>query len=147
MSSIFSNFFRFFSEFFSDLIDRLFALAAFTGQLDYLITSAYVVSSVFRNFFRLFSDFFLTVLKLFRLPFRTGQLAYSIIPPRRSQSFFTHFFAFFLLFFEFFFTFCGAHKLLCFHSIYGTIYPILYLSRRKRCEPFKLFFVFLPACA
>ena len=58
MSSIFSNFFRFFSEFFSDLIDRLFALAAFTRQLDYLITSAYVVSSVFRNFFRLFSDFF-----------------------------------------------------------------------------------------
>lgn len=127
MSSIFSNFFRFFSEFFSDLIDRLFALAAFTGQLDYLITSAYVVSSVFRNFFRLFSDFFLTVLKLFRLPFRTGQLAYSIIPPRRSQSFFTHFFAFFCFFLSFFSRFAGRTSC-CVFTQYMVQYIRFYTS-------------------
>ena len=98
MSSIFSNFFRFFSEFFSDLIDRLFALAAFTGQLDYLITSAYVVSSVFRNFFRLFSDFFLTVLKLFRLPFAPDSLHILSYPQGEVNRFlliFSLFFAFF----------------------------------------------------
>ena len=116
-------------------------------ELTYYIIGAISVSSIFSNFFRLFSDFFLTVLKLFRLPFRTGQLAYSIIPPRRSQSFFTHFFAFFCFFLSFFSRFAGRTSC-CVFTQYMVQYIRFYTSPgEKRCEPFKLFFVFLPACA
>ena len=58
MSSIFSNFFRLFSEIF--LFDRFLvrALGCFTGQLVYSIIEAISVSSVFSDFFRFFSEVF-----------------------------------------------------------------------------------------
>ena len=60
MSSIFSNFFRLFSEVF--LFDRFLVrtLGCFTGQLVYSIIEAISVSSVFSDFFRFFSEVFPT---------------------------------------------------------------------------------------